>query len=140
MDGGLLRFGHIHCCESYDCANANCIMLMLIAIALCIMIVINLLPCFVIKFKIGDCHLQFYDFFNMIYVFFPMLSGEYDFQYTLIVYIYIYDLPIGGGYTTTNFCRVLLLKKKILETKYLEELETQSLNKFCNHNCNFHNF
>jgi hypothetical protein len=23
MDGGLLKFGHIHCCESYDCANAN---------------------------------------------------------------------------------------------------------------------
>lgn len=55
-----------------------------------------------------------------------MLSREYDFQYTLIVYIYIYDLPIRRGYITVNFCRVLLLKKKILKTKYLEELETQS--------------
>jgi hypothetical protein len=46
MDGGLLRFGHIHCCESYDCANANCIMVMLIAIALCIMIVVKLIAMF----------------------------------------------------------------------------------------------
>jgi len=46
MDGGLLRFGHIHCCESYDSVNANCIMVMLIAIALCIMIVVKLIAMF----------------------------------------------------------------------------------------------
>jgi hypothetical protein len=46
MDGGLLRFGHSHCCEFYDCANVNCIMLMLIAIALCIINVMKLIAMF----------------------------------------------------------------------------------------------
>jgi hypothetical protein len=46
MDGDLLRFGHNHYCESYDCAHVNCKMLMLIAIALCIMIVMKLIAMF----------------------------------------------------------------------------------------------